>query len=239
MNPIELGKFIAQLRSENGLTQEELAEKLFIDKRKVSRWECGNSIPEFDLLIKLSEILDVSLYELSICQRINDEKISRRIINKFKNLKDLKKIKIKRVITSIILITLLCFFISTTIYTYKNSGTIEVFELESLDKDFFIKANYINYKDYSIIVIQDINVTDENINTSHCQYEIYSENKRISYILDNEKLKGLSNIFQLYDKFKKINILDNILNFKINCSSNKDNYSYNAKLIEIYNNRFF
>ena len=62
MNPIELGKFIAKLRNEKKLTQEELAEKLYIDKRKISRWECGNSIPDFDMLIKLSEILDVSLY---------------------------------------------------------------------------------------------------------------------------------------------------------------------------------
>ena len=66
MNPIELGKFIASLRAEKNLTQEELAEILFIDKRKVSRWECGTSTPEFDMLIKLSEILDVLLYELSM-----------------------------------------------------------------------------------------------------------------------------------------------------------------------------
>ena len=91
MNPIELGKFIASLRNEKNLTQEELAEILYIDKRKISRWECGTSVPEFDMLIKLSEILDVSLYELSISKRIENEKLTRKIINKFKTIKDYKK----------------------------------------------------------------------------------------------------------------------------------------------------
>ena len=86
MNSIELGKFLANLRNEKGLTQQELADKLYIDKRKVSRWECGTSIPEFDILIKLSEILDVSLYELSICKRLNKEKLSTKTINKFKSI---------------------------------------------------------------------------------------------------------------------------------------------------------
>ena len=96
MNPIEFGKFIATLRNEKNLTQEELAEKLYIDKRKVSRWECGTSIPEFDMLIKLSEILDISLFELSICKRIENESITRKIINKFKNIKDFRKYKAKK-----------------------------------------------------------------------------------------------------------------------------------------------
>ena len=91
MNPIELGKFIANLRNEKNLTQEDLAEELFIDKRKISRWECGTSIPDFDMLIKLSTILDVSLYELSVCKKIENESLTRRIINKFKSVKDYKK----------------------------------------------------------------------------------------------------------------------------------------------------
>ena len=111
MNPIELGKFIAKLRNEKKLTQEELAEKLYIDKRKISRWECGNSIPDFDMLIKLSEILDVSLYELSICKRIENESLNRKIINKFKSIKDLNKYngkaKLKFIIIFILLIVLL------------------------------------------------------------------------------------------------------------------------------------
>ena len=96
MNPIELGKFIANLRNEKHITQEELADKLFIDKRKISRWECGTSLPEFDMLIKLSEILDVSLYELSICQRIEDETILEKAKTKIRSIKDLKRLNKKR-----------------------------------------------------------------------------------------------------------------------------------------------
>ena len=83
---IELGKFLAKLRQEKGITQEKLAEILNIDKRKISRWETGSSMPEFDMLIKLSEILDISLYELSICQKIKDKNLIEKMKIKFKSL---------------------------------------------------------------------------------------------------------------------------------------------------------
>lgn len=63
------GKFIAQLRREKGLTQKELAEKLFISDKAVSKWETGVSIPDTVLLVPLSEILGVSVTELLLSQR--------------------------------------------------------------------------------------------------------------------------------------------------------------------------
>ena len=69
----KFGAFIAQLRKEKGLMQKELAEKLYVSDKAVSKWERGLSIPDVTLLIPLSKILDVSVTELLECRRIPKE----------------------------------------------------------------------------------------------------------------------------------------------------------------------
>lgn len=64
MNVVKFGSFLKELRKENGLTQEELAEKLGVTNRSVSRWETGTNIPDIDILIYLSELYCVDLKEL-------------------------------------------------------------------------------------------------------------------------------------------------------------------------------
>lgn len=69
----EFGIFVAELRKERGYTQKELAEKLFISDKAVSKWETGVSIPDTALFIPLSELLDVTVTELLLCQRTGQE----------------------------------------------------------------------------------------------------------------------------------------------------------------------
>ena len=52
MNQAKIGKFLAELRKENGMTQEQLAEKLNVARRTISRWETGNNM----LAIAIAEI---------------------------------------------------------------------------------------------------------------------------------------------------------------------------------------
>ena len=69
----KFGAFVAKLRKEKGYTQKELAERLFISDKAVSKWETGSSIPDTPLLIPLANILSVSVTELLTCeQRINE-----------------------------------------------------------------------------------------------------------------------------------------------------------------------
>ena len=58
------GSFLAEQRKAKGFTQRELAEKLFISDKAVSKWERGLSMPDISLLVPLAEILDVSVTEL-------------------------------------------------------------------------------------------------------------------------------------------------------------------------------
>ena len=65
----KLGAFIARLRRENGMTQKELAHRLMITDKAVSKWETGVSMPDTALLIPLSQILKVSVTELLLCEK--------------------------------------------------------------------------------------------------------------------------------------------------------------------------
>lgn len=60
----QFGAFLSAQRKEKGYTQKELAQKLFLSDKAISKWECGLSMPDISLLIPLSEILDVSVTEL-------------------------------------------------------------------------------------------------------------------------------------------------------------------------------
>lgn len=60
----EIGSFISELRKEQGMTQQELANKLHVTKQAVSKWECDKSLPDITLIEQLAKILNVSVVEL-------------------------------------------------------------------------------------------------------------------------------------------------------------------------------
>ena len=64
MDQIKIGKFIAACRKEKSLTQAQLAEKLCVTDRAVSKWETGKGLPDASLMLALCEILGISVNEL-------------------------------------------------------------------------------------------------------------------------------------------------------------------------------
>lgn len=64
MEQIKTGKFIAELRKEKGMTQEQLGAKLGVNSRSVSRWENGHGMPDISLLLELADVLGVTVQEL-------------------------------------------------------------------------------------------------------------------------------------------------------------------------------
>ena len=58
------GAFLKELRKEKEFTQEQLAEKLNVSRRTVSRWETGSNMPDLDLLIEMADLYEVDLREL-------------------------------------------------------------------------------------------------------------------------------------------------------------------------------
>lgn len=73
MDLIETGKFIAGLRKEKGLTQEQLGEKVGVTNKTVSRWETGTYLPSADALLIMSELFDVSINELLSGKKLTEK----------------------------------------------------------------------------------------------------------------------------------------------------------------------
>ena len=90
MDQIKIGKFISLKRKEKNITQKQLAEKLNITDRAVSKWENGISMPDAGLISELCEILDITVNDL-FCGEIVDEKDSERKLKE--NLLEIVKIK--------------------------------------------------------------------------------------------------------------------------------------------------
>ncbi len=78
----KISNFIKTKRKELGLTQEELAQKLFVTEKAVSRWETGRGTPDISLLIPLSKILKVNVNELLNGENNIDKIIKYNEINK-------------------------------------------------------------------------------------------------------------------------------------------------------------
>ena len=64
MEQTRIGKVIAKRRKELKMTQEELANKLYVTNKTISRWETGNYMPDLSMIVSLSNILGISTYEL-------------------------------------------------------------------------------------------------------------------------------------------------------------------------------
>ncbi len=77
MDLIKIGKFIAEKRKAKNLTQLQLAERLYVTDRAVSKWECGRSLPDSSIMLELCKELDISVNEL-----LTGEDLKMEIYNK-------------------------------------------------------------------------------------------------------------------------------------------------------------
>jgi len=75
MNQEQIGKFIAELRKEKNMTQEELAEKLGVTDKSISRWENGKTMPDISLLNLLADEFNLSIPELLKGRRMTKEEL--------------------------------------------------------------------------------------------------------------------------------------------------------------------
>lgn len=92
MDQEAIGKFIADCRKEKGLTQLQLAEKLNITNRAVSKWETGKSCPDASNMLELCNILGITVNELLSGERITMEEYQKKAEENLVELQD-KKIK--------------------------------------------------------------------------------------------------------------------------------------------------
>ena len=72
MDQSKTGRFIAEMRRTRNLTQRQLAERLAISDKTVSKWECGKGLPEVSLMLPLCEILQITVNDLLSGERVAD-----------------------------------------------------------------------------------------------------------------------------------------------------------------------
>ena len=70
----KIGKFILELRKQKGMTQKELAEKVGVSDKTISKWECGNGFPDATLMLPLCNALGITANELLSGKRLKTDK---------------------------------------------------------------------------------------------------------------------------------------------------------------------
>ena len=113
MNLIKVGKFIADCRKNKNLTQEQLAEKLYITDRAVSKWERGLSLPDSDKMLELCSILEINVNELLNGEKIDMKDYDKKNEELLLELAKQEELKNKRIMSDmwVLLITDFLFYI--------------------------------------------------------------------------------------------------------------------------------
>lgn len=130
MNQEKIGKFIAQCRKEKKMTQQELAEKLNVTDKTISRWENGHYLPDVSLFNELCNILDIEVVELLNGEKSKNDIDRKEVDETIMKIVDISKEEIKekkkRIITIsaflILLITII--FILLLIFTNKEKNNL-------------------------------------------------------------------------------------------------------------------
>lgn len=97
MDTKKIGGFLRVLRKEKGLTQEQLAEILFVSGRTVSRWETGTNMPELSILMQMAEFYHVEIKEILDGER-KGETMNQEIKETLSKVADYNKLEKEKVI---------------------------------------------------------------------------------------------------------------------------------------------
>ena len=116
MDQIKIGKFIAEERKRKKYTQRELADKIGISDKTISKWERGNGFPEVSLLLPLCNELGISVNELLSGERLQEEdykkKAEENMVNLVKETQESKKkIILSAVIAGLVIVAAMPLFI--------------------------------------------------------------------------------------------------------------------------------
>ena len=117
MNLDKIGRFIAQRRKEANLTQAQLAEKLNITDRAVSKWETGKSMPDSSVMLPLCEILKISANDLLSGEIVNESSYNEQMEKNLLDMVTQKQDADKRLLFSeIIMMSLALLFLFTMVF---------------------------------------------------------------------------------------------------------------------------
>ena len=128
MDLIKIGKFIQERRKEKNLTQEALAERLYVTNRAVSKWERGLSLPDADKMLDLCNILSINVNKLLLGEKV-DMKDNKKTEELLLELAKQEEKSNKKIFANmwVILITTFIFYISIILLAAYSLGEGAIF----------------------------------------------------------------------------------------------------------------
>ena len=187
MNLTKIGKFIAEQRKNKKLTQEQLAEKLGINNRTISRWENGINMPDASLYKKICEVLEISIEELINGEKTNKENIRQSyekalITTVDNNKKQERKInKLLRILALAVLVSIISIII-IIIYYNKKYPKIDIYNMNVIEseKNELNEKLTLNQKDYKIYFYGIDSLQISNIDNDYYDLKVALQYKQIT-----------------------------------------------------------
>ena len=99
MDQIKIGKFIAECRKKNNLTQAQLAERLNITDRAISKWENGKSMPDSSIMLELCSELNINVNDLLCGEKISKDAYNKQLEQNIIDMIKQKEASDKRLLT--------------------------------------------------------------------------------------------------------------------------------------------
>jgi len=171
MNKEKISKFLLELRKSKNMTQQELADKLYISDKAVSKWERGICIPDITTFKLIADVFNVSVAELVNGERINTNNMigtyDKIFINNISN--NNKIIKKKNVIIMFLLLLILLIFTSLLAFYFINTyDKISTYQFGGNSKNFTLNSGKIIFsKGDGMIDIKSLDLVEGSDIISH------------------------------------------------------------------------
>ena len=251
MNVKRVGEFIKQKRKEKKLTQKELAEKLSITDRAISKWERGICCPDISILKELSSILEVSVNELLAgeeIEKLEKEKTDDVLVDSVKQYTSIEKKKNKKLLIITIIFVIFCMGLVFAMYlTYNQVNKNDNINWHSysnkkiLDKFFVALENYdyetikeMEFESYNTEQVQDTLIED--VNKCDEYKEQRKNGERLSEpgiicklkYFEDEGLKFLSHEYLYQSYINGTGEWATMYDFVVEYKGNKLNYTFSG-----------
>ena len=142
MDPKKTGMMILEARKRLKMTQKDLADKLYVSDKAVSKWERGLCFPDISVLIPLTEILNISLYDLLRGEKVNKKEVEETLKNTINYSNSEINRKKKKYITISLIIIFIIVLISIMSVVFMSDNEIGAI----VDRDTIHTINY--YSEY-------------------------------------------------------------------------------------------
>ena len=188
MDQIKIGKFISNLRKEQGMTQAELASKLGVTDRAVSKWENGRGLPDLSFVLPLADTLGISINELLSGERIDNEYYQEKLEENIVQTIEYSKGKIKNVRKTFAMILTMVLIVVILLGTLFN-----------IDVGRMLRNEEVLFSTWGYDYFAPINLSEEYIYKAIRTYLVLEEeNEKTSSL--NHKAFAAINVFLLTEK---------------------------------------